>query len=105
MGLAFFFVIGAIRKRLHASHHDAERIPLGLTRPPDLCPGSISLKNKQLQVSWDDDPVAAMVTPEASTCLKYEINEHLNIEVMKSSKAQYKDNIKIGVKLETFDNP
>lgn len=99
MGLAFFIVVGATRKRFHASHHDAERIPLGLTHPPDLCPGSSSLKNKQPQ-----DPVAATVTPEASTCLKYEINENLNIEMIKSSKAQYKDNIKICVKLETFNN-
>lgn len=84
MGLAFFIVIGAIRKRFHASHHDAERIPLGLTHPSDLCPGSISLKNKQPQISWDDDPVAATVTLEASTCLKYKINENLNIEIIKS---------------------
>lgn len=104
MGLAFFIVIGATRKRFHASHHDAERIPLGLTCPPDLCPGSSSLKNKQPQVSWDDDPVAATVTPEASICLKYEINENLNIEMIKSSKAQYKDSIKICVKLETFND-
>lgn len=61
-------------------------------------------KNKQLQVSWDDDPVAVTVTPEASICLKYEINEHLNIKMIKSSKAQYKGNIKICVKLETFNN-
>lgn len=63
-----------------------------------------SLKNKQPQVSWDDDPVAATVTPEASTCVKYEINENLHIEMIKSSKTQYKDNIKICVKLETFND-